>query len=256
VARTVLYVEDNPSNVALVERVLARRPGVRLLVALEGGVGMEMAKEHQPDLVLLDMHLPDVSGEVVLERLRADPRTRDVPVVMLSADATPGQAERLLAAGAADYLTKPFDVARLVRLVDGLAGPGAAAAAGAMAPADDEGPLDWTVIDGLRFLDDDPPGNRLAQLLALYLEDSAARLAELREALARGDVAAAAQLAHNVKGTSATYGAARLARLCRELEQVAEDGDLAASSPLLAGLQEEFERVRVALRSEFPELTG
>ncbi len=260
VARTVLYVEDNRSNVALVEHVLARRPEVRLLVALEGGLGIELAKEHQPDLVLLDMHLPDVSGEVVLQRLRAEPRTRDLPVVMVSADATPGQVERLLAAGAADYLTKPIDVAHLLRLIDGLAGPAAASAAsaagGTAPPVEEEGPLDRTVLDSLRFLDDDPPGNRVAQLIALYLKDTATRLAELREALAGSDVAATTHFAHNVKGTSATYGAARLARLCGELEQVAEHGDLTASSELLAGLEEEFERVRVALRREFPELAG
>jgi hypothetical protein len=257
VTRTVLYVEDNPSNVALVQHVLARRPEVRLLVAVEGGAGMALAKEHQPDLVLLDMHLPDLSGEVVLQRLRAEPRTRDVPVVMLSADATPSQVKRLLAAGAADYLTKPFDIAHLLSLVDGLAGTGAAPAPGTTAPAaEEEGTLDRSVLDSLRFLDDTPPGNRLAQLVALYLEDTATRLGELREALTGKDAAAVNHFAHNVKGTSATYGAARLARLCGELEQVAGDGDVAASSELLAGIEEEFERVGVALRREFPELAG
>lgn len=197
-------------------------------MALEGGVGVELAKQHQPDLVLLDLHLPDVSGEVVLQRLRAEPRTRDVPVVIVSADAIPLQVERLLAAGAAGYLTKPIDVARLLGLIDGLAEP-APAAGGTAPPVEEEGPLDRTVLDSLRFLDEVPPANRMAQLIALYLKDTAARLAELREALAKGDVAGTTHFAHNVKGTSATFGAARLARLCGELEELAEEGDIGAS---------------------------
>jgi CheY-like chemotaxis protein len=257
VARTVLYVEDNVSNVRLVEHVLARRPEVRLLVAMAGGVGVELAKEHQPDLVLLDMNLPDLSGEVVLQRLRAEPRTRGIPVVIISADATPGQVERLLAAGAADYLTKPFDVAHLLGLVDGLGDPGAHAPAGGPGPAvEGDGPLDRAVLDSLRPLTDDRPGARLADLLAAYVEDAAARLTELREALAGGDAAAAAHLTHSVRGTSASYGAPRLAGLCAELEQAAIGGDLVASSELLVGIDEEFARVRAALQREFPELAG
>jgi signal transduction histidine kinase len=115
---TVLYVEDNRSNVRLLERVLARRPGVRLLSAGQGQLGIDMAREYRPDLVLLDVHLPDISGEEVLRRIRADERTRDIPVAMLTADATPQQRRRLVEHGAGAYLTKPFDVRELLRLID------------------------------------------------------------------------------------------------------------------------------------------
>jgi signal transduction histidine kinase/CheY-like chemotaxis protein len=118
-ARTVLYVEDNLSNVELVERIVARRPEVTLVVAMQGRFALELAREHQPSLILLDLHLPDVSGEQVLRQLRADPGTSATPVVMLSADATSGQIQRLRANGATDYLTKPFDVARLLAVIDG-----------------------------------------------------------------------------------------------------------------------------------------
>jgi signal transduction histidine kinase/ActR/RegA family two-component response regulator len=118
-ARTVLYVEDNLSNVELVERIVARRPEVTLVVAMQGRIALELAREHQPSLILLDLHLPDVSGEQVLRQLRADPGTSATPVVMLSADATSGQVQRLRANGATDYLTKPFDVARLLAVIDG-----------------------------------------------------------------------------------------------------------------------------------------
>jgi signal transduction histidine kinase len=116
--RTILYVEDNPSNVRLVERILARRPDITLVVAMRGDLGVELAREHQPSLILLDLHLPDLSGEEVLRRLKGDPQTSETPVVIVSADATDGQSERVRAGGAADYLTKPFDVARLLAIVD------------------------------------------------------------------------------------------------------------------------------------------
>jgi len=117
---TVLYVEDNPSNLRLVERVLAERGGVRLLTATHGQPVHDLACQHQPDLILLDQHLPDLAGEEVLRRLQADPDTAAVPVVVVSADATAGQIQRLLAAGASHYLTKPLDVAEFLEVVDQL----------------------------------------------------------------------------------------------------------------------------------------
>jgi PAS domain S-box-containing protein len=115
---TVLYVEDNPSNLRLVERVLAERPAVRLIPAMQGRLALAMAREHRPDLIFVDLHLPDISGEEVLRELHADPDLKDTPVIIVSADATPGQLKRLLAAGARAYLTKPLDVAELLGLLD------------------------------------------------------------------------------------------------------------------------------------------
>jgi signal transduction histidine kinase/CheY-like chemotaxis protein len=94
VAMTVLYIEDNLSNLQLVERVLSRRPGVRLISAMRPQLGLDLAAEHDPDLVLLDLHLPDMPGQEVLRRLRAEPRTAEVPVVILSADARPTPGRR------------------------------------------------------------------------------------------------------------------------------------------------------------------
>ena len=116
--RTVLYIEDNLPNLQLIERILAARRGVTLLSALQGRLGLELAHLHLPDLILLDLHLPDISGTEVLRRLRDDPATRDIPVVVISADATSGQIDRLTSAGAYAYLTKPFDVRQLLGIVD------------------------------------------------------------------------------------------------------------------------------------------
>jgi CheY-like chemotaxis protein len=107
---TVLYIEDNPSNLRLVEQVVAERPGVRLITAMQGRLGLDLARQHRPDLILLDLHLPDLPGDEVLRELRGDPVLGRTPVVILSADATPGRIERLRAAGASTYLTKPIDV--------------------------------------------------------------------------------------------------------------------------------------------------
>jgi CheY-like chemotaxis protein len=106
----LLYVEDNLANLSLIETILEDRPDIKLLSALQGRVGLELARQHLPDCVLLDLHLPDLYGGEVLEQLRADPRTRDIPVVVISADATPGQIKKIKAAGARAYLTKPLDV--------------------------------------------------------------------------------------------------------------------------------------------------
>jgi PAS domain S-box-containing protein len=118
--RTVLYVEDNLSNLQLIEQVLSYRPAIRLLTAMQGGISLDLAREHHPDVILLDLNLPDIPGIDVLRTLQADPQTRDIRVVVVSADATPGQIERLLAAGARAYLTKPLDVPQFLKVVDEL----------------------------------------------------------------------------------------------------------------------------------------
>ncbi|MBV9934590.1 MAG: response regulator, partial [Actinobacteria bacterium] len=118
--RKILYIEDNLSNLRLVERILARDVDIELISAMQGRLGPELAREHQPELILLDLHLPDTTGDEVLRQLRDDPQTASIPVAVVSADATAGQIRRLLAEGAVAYLTKPLDVAELRALVDGL----------------------------------------------------------------------------------------------------------------------------------------
>ncbi len=117
-AGLVLYIEDNSSNVRLMQRVLQRRPGVRLLHAPGGTSGLEHARQARPDLIFLDMHLPDMSGEDVLLQLWQDAALRHIPVAILSADATPAQTRRLKAAGAIAYLTKPLEISAVLTLLD------------------------------------------------------------------------------------------------------------------------------------------
>lgn len=113
----VLYVEDNLSNIQLIEKILARLPNVELISAMQGRLALDLARQHKPGLILLDLHLPDMRGSDVLQHLRAEPETKDIPIVVLSADATHSQIERMLAAGANAYLTKPIDVKEFLNVV-------------------------------------------------------------------------------------------------------------------------------------------
>ncbi len=106
----VLYVEDNPANLALVEQILARHGGVRLISAESGPQGLALARSAQPALILLDIHLPVMDGYELLARLRADERTRQIPVVALTAQAMPRDARRAIEAGFDEYVAKPIDV--------------------------------------------------------------------------------------------------------------------------------------------------
>src|SRR4051812_5964945 len=127
-SRRLLYIEDNFSNVTLVDQMLAERPSFELMTAMQGRVGLELARQHAPDLILLDLHLPDMPGWQVLAQLKADQLTRQIPVVVISADATAPQIKRLLSAGANAYLTKPLDIPEFFRVIDEALSPTEAAA--------------------------------------------------------------------------------------------------------------------------------
>ncbi len=116
--RTVLYIEDNYANQRLVQQILARRPSITLLVAPNGTEGLALARRELPGLILLDLHLPDFTGQEVLRMLRTHPDTRNIPVLVVSADASIGQAAALTASGATGYLTKPLAVGRFLAEVD------------------------------------------------------------------------------------------------------------------------------------------
>ena len=98
--------------------MLEERPEIELLTAMQGKLGLELARQHSPDLILLDLHLPDVAGWDVLSQLKAGEVTRGIPVIIISADATTRQIERLMAAGATAYLTKPLDIAEFFSVLE------------------------------------------------------------------------------------------------------------------------------------------
>jgi len=114
----ILYIEDDPANFALVQRILEQRPTVKLLQATCGEIGLTLAETHGPKLILLDLNLPDIHGSEVLRRVQQDAATMHIPVVVISANATASQIERLLSAGARNYLTKPFSIQPFLAVVD------------------------------------------------------------------------------------------------------------------------------------------
>ncbi|MEO8445530.1 MAG: ATP-binding protein, partial [Gammaproteobacteria bacterium] len=116
--RTLLYVEDNPANLELVEQLLARRPDLRLLGAADGNLGIEFARTCQPDVILMDINLPGISGLEALKILRADPATAQIPIIALSANAVPRDIEKALEAGFFNYLTKPIRVDQFMEALD------------------------------------------------------------------------------------------------------------------------------------------
>ena len=105
----LLYIEDNPVNMTIVAELVARQPGVRFVGAPDALTGLRLARELRPRLILTDMQLPDLHGSEVLQRLRADPQTRDIPCIALSANALPSDIEAALAQGFSAYWTKPLD---------------------------------------------------------------------------------------------------------------------------------------------------
>jgi len=116
--RTVLYVEDNETNVEVMRGVLRQRPQVHLEVATLGLDGLAAARRLHPDLILLDMHLPDITGPELLRHLMADDETAAIPVVVVSADATPARIEQALTLGASHYVTKPLALAPFLQILD------------------------------------------------------------------------------------------------------------------------------------------
>jgi len=118
VPRTLIYVEDNQTNLQLVEQLIARRPDLRLLTAGDGRTGIEMARTHQPGVILMDINLPGLSGIQALKILREDPVTAHIPVIAISANAMPHDIRKGLEAGFLRYLTKPIKVDEFMAALD------------------------------------------------------------------------------------------------------------------------------------------
>jgi CheY-like chemotaxis protein/anti-sigma regulatory factor (Ser/Thr protein kinase) len=115
---TLLYVEDNPANLKLVEQIIARHPDMRLLTAVNGNLGIGIARDNQPEVILMDINLPGINGFEVLKLLRSDPATAHIPVIAISANAMPRDIKKGLEAGFFLYLTKPIKVNEFMDALD------------------------------------------------------------------------------------------------------------------------------------------
>ena len=121
----ILYVEDNDDNVYMLKNRLSRA-GFTVIVATGGAQGVAMATSEQPDLILMDLTLPDIDGKEATRRIKADPATKHIPVVALTANAMSGDREKALAAGCDDFDTKPVELQRLLGKIRALAPAGSA----------------------------------------------------------------------------------------------------------------------------------
>jgi CheY-like chemotaxis protein len=236
---TVLYIEDNASNLQLVKRIFRDRQDIDLRSACRGQEGIDMARETVPGLILLDLHLPDMPGTEVLSSLRSDPATASIAVVVVSADATLDQIKLLRDNGVADYVTKPFEVPRLVSVVESFmappsaapGAPGAAAGADTAPSANGDLILDPARVAELHELDAD--GSTFRSLAAVALDEAADHIAAISQAPAAGDDATAVSAAaHGLKSSATIVGASRLASLADAVEQAARAGSLPDSSVL------------------------
>lgn len=117
--RTLLYVEDDPAGLALVEQIIARHPDIRLLTAKYGTHGIETARVSKPDVILMDINLPDLNGFEALKILRVDPSTKHIPVIALSANAMVSDIELAKREGFFSYITKPFKVREFMKTLNG-----------------------------------------------------------------------------------------------------------------------------------------
>lgn len=235
----LLYIEDNQSNLQLVKRVFRDREDVDLRTAIRGQEGLEMAKADPPALILLDLHLPDMPGSAVLAELKQDETTASIPVVAVSADATPVQIDQIRAAGVADYVTKPFDIAALLSVVDRLIATHAESTAGGH--AEDDAILDQRRVAELIALDDD--GETFRELADLALDEAARYVAIISSAATD----ALPQAAHGLHSSASSIGASRLAALSSAVERAARTGSRPGPA-VLAQLRTTLTATRLAAR--------
>jgi CheY-like chemotaxis protein len=248
-AVSVLYIEDNPSNVRLVEKIFGLASDLGLSVAREGSTGVALARELRPDLILLDLHLPDMSGEQVLAAVRGDEELAGTPVIIVSADASAVQAKRLIAAGADGYLTKPFDIDQLLAAVRTRGTPPPAVEDGEVA----DSLLDPPMVASLHVLSANSavgPG-QIGQMLETFRYDARGMLSSVQEAITETNLAAVQREAHRLAGGAGAVGARRFRVLCKELENHARQGDLERSRGVHAELDQLFAQTWEALAGEF-----
>ncbi len=245
---TVLYVEDNPANLQLMEMVLGRVGALTLQSAPTAEIGIDMAKSAPPDLILMDINLPGMSGLQALKVLRGIEATKAIPVIAVSANAMPHDIREAEDAGFDGYITKPFDIEDVMATISRELGRRMAAPA---APA--EGPA----ADGYPPLKAEDVGRLLASAKALpaqyvaVLESQAAAIprliGEVRAAAAAGDLATAEARAHNLKTNSGTFGARDLWALAQKAEATARAGGGAEMETLAAAMEAEHAKVAAVI---------
>jgi two-component system sensor histidine kinase/response regulator len=250
----VLLVEDNPTNQLVMSEMLAGL-GVRAVLAENGREAVALARHEQPDLVLMDLHMPVMDGYQATAHIRAWEAERSpgrrLPIVALTADALPEVRERCLSVGMDGYLAKPLLHADLVAQLERWLGRrwtqvDARPAALVALPGPASEGLDRAVVQDLR---DNVSAEAFARMVDKFLAVAGRLLTQIRQDLAREAGLDVAEALHQLKGSSATFGARRLPSLCKTLELAARAGDLARVQAGLDELEAEFERLGPAFEA-------
>ncbi len=238
--KQIAVVEDNPDNRLLVRVILEPRYAVTDYE--DGFTALEGLQRQKPDLVLLDVSLPEMDGTEVLKRVRADERLRNLPVIALTAHAMSGDREKVLAAGFDDYLTKPIlDETLLLEAIRKLLSEGPASGT---ALAGESQHLDPTALQRLQRLGDDA---FVCKMIDLFLDYAGRKVGEARAALAAGDFAGVEKAVHPLKSSAGNVGACRVQELASRLEELAREGQAEALAVSLGELEQ-------ALAAVTPEL--
>lgn len=257
----VLLAEDNAANRKLAVAMLDRL-GYATDTAANGVEAVEAWGRSTYDAVLMDCRMPQMDGFGATEEIRRrEASSTRTPIIAMTADAMEGDRQRCLDAGMDDYVSKPVRLESLAAVLErwistGEPSPvtGAPIAQSSAGPrgGEEEPPLDEAVIADLRELDDGKGEGALFQLVASFLRDAESRLEELRSAVERGDAEVIVSTSHALVGSTATYGARRMAELCRHLETLVSEVRLEEVGEALIGIEAEFDRARSALRAAFP----
>jgi len=241
--KKIAVVEDNPDNRLLVRVILESLYEVTDYET--GFAALEGLHRQKPDLVLLDISLPEMDGGEVLRRIRADGNLHDLPVIALTAHAMAGDREKYLAAGFNDYVTKPIvDETILLEAIQRLLSGAATTVA---PPAKSSGPLEMAAIERLRKLGGD---EFVGQMLDLFLDYAAIKIAEAQKAGAAGDLAAVAKAVHPIKSSAGNIGAYRVQDLAAQIEQLAKQPAGVELHPLLGALETAFADIKPILAAE------
>jgi CheY-like chemotaxis protein/HPt (histidine-containing phosphotransfer) domain-containing protein len=240
--KKIAVVEDNPDNRLLVRAIL--EPLYDVAEYEDGVTALEGLQQQKPDLVLLDVSLPEMDGTEVLRRIRADARLQYLPVIALTAHAMTGDREKFLATGFDDYVTKPIlDETLLLEAIQArLAGDKASRTA----PMSEFSPLDLSALDRLRGLGGD---DFTRKIIELFLDYGGTQLAEARQALAAGDLAALEAALHPLKSSAGNVGASHVQNLAAQAESLARQ----QQSESLLALLDELSQALVAAKSALDE---
>ncbi|HEV8683130.1 MAG TPA: response regulator [Actinomycetota bacterium] len=256
----ILLAEDNAANRKLGLAMLDKL-GYTADSAANGLEAVEAVGRTRYDAILMDCRMPEMDGfRATAEIRKSEPSSSRTPIIAMTADAMEGDRQKCLDAGMDDYLPKPVSFQALAAVLErwvplansALKPDPPTPSSSAPRVAEQEPPLDAAIIAGWRQLERVRGPEWLPDLISVFLRETESNLERLRLGVEQKDVETIVGRAHSLAGSVATFGAAAMGRLCRLMKMLGSEGRLDAAPETLAALEAEFERVKAAMRAEFP----